>query len=265
MGYLYQKTVIVTGASQGIGYELSERLIQKYDCKVIAVARNLEKLNKAKDALGENYYTFSCDVSKIEDWQKLADFIKESNLKPQILINNAGMMLPFSKAENCSLDDYERIIKTNFISLLYSLKTIVPLLSGDKGLVNISSSSSLCPVVGQSGYCATKSAVKSFTEVLQTEADFYVSLIMPGFCRTNIMSSIVTSEKEKKLVDKISMPADKCATKILKAINKKRRRKIIGVDARLMHIMYKLFPRSAGKIIAKVLKKSHLKLFDKIQ
>lgn len=265
MGYLYRKTVIVTGASQGIGYELSKQLIQKYDCKVIAVARNLEKLNNAKTTLGENYYVFSCDVSKIDDWQKLANFIKESDLNPQILINNAGMMLPFTKAKDCSLGDYERIFKTNFISLLYSLKTVVPLLSDEKGLVNISSSSSLCPVIGQSGYCATKSAVKSFTEVLQTESDFYVSLIMPGFCRTNIMSSLLSSEKEKKLIDKISMPADKCAKKILNAVNKKRRRKIIGIDAKLMHIMYRLFPCSAGKIIAKVLKKSRLELFDKIQ
>lgn len=265
MCYLNQKTVIVTGASQGIGYELSKRLILKYDCTVIAVARNIEKLNKAKESLGEKYIVFSCDVSKYEDWLNLADYIKNSGLNPQILINNAGMMLPFVNAENCSLDDYEKIFKTNFISVLYSLKAVVPLLTDDKGLVNISSSSSLCPIIGQSGYCLSKSAVKSFTEVLQTEAKYYVGLIMPGFCRTNIMSSLLSSEKEKKLVDKISMPADKCAKKILNAVNKKRRRKIIGIDAKLMHIMYRLFPRSAGKIIASVLKKSKLNLFDQIQ
>lgn len=265
MKYLYGKTVVVTGASSGIGLELAKRLIESYNAKVIGIGRNVEKLNNAKTMLGENFTPFSCDVSNLSEWERMAEFIKENDYKPNILINNAGVMLPFLKTADCKKEDYLSVINTNFASVYYSLSTVVPLLTGDKGLVNVSSSSALCPVVGQSAYVVSKSATKAFTEVLQTEADYYVGLIMPGFCKTDIMRSIDRSEKENNLINKISISSSKCAKIILNAVDKKRRRKIIGADAKFMHLLYVLFPRSAGKIIAKILKKSGLNMFASIR
>lgn len=265
MKYLYEKTVVVTGASSGIGLELSKQLISDYGCKVIGIGRSVEKLNKAKTSLGDNFTPFSCDVSKKSEWQRLACFLRENEYEPDILINNAGIMLPFIKTENLSEQDFENVFATNFLSILYSLDTVVPLLRKDKGLVNISSSSALCPVIGQSAYSASKSAVKSLTEILQTEEKFYVGLIMPGFCKTDIMRSIKRSEKENKLIDKISISSQKCAKIILKTINKKRKRKIIGLDAKFMNLLHIVMPKSSGKIIAKVLKSSKLNMFEGIQ
>lgn len=265
MNFLQNKTIIVTGASSGIGFELSKLLIEKFSCKVIAIARNKDKLSECKKELGNDYIPVSMDVSKEEEWVKLGNLINTGVYKPNVLINNAGIMLPFIKAENYDKNDFDKILKTDLFSVIYSVLYVVPYLYGEKGLVNVSSSSSLCPVIGQSGYCTAKSAVKSFTEVLQTEADYYVGLIMPGFCKTNIMRSIEISDKEKKLVDAFSSDSRKCALKILKAVNKKRRRKVIGIDAKLMNFLYKLSPKNAGRIIAKALKKSRLHLFDDIQ
>lgn len=265
MKYLNGKTVIVTGASSGIGLKISERLIKKYDCTVLAVARNVNKLEDAKNRIDvRRYIPFSCDVSKLEEWVRLKNYILESDLKPNILINCAGIMLPFLKTENITIDDFNKVLSTDFYSVLYSTQTVVPVLSGDKGLVNISSSSALCPIAGQSPYVAAKSAVKSLTEVLQTEENYYVGLMLPGFCQTDIMRSIDVSEKEKKLIDKVSITSEKCAKKICNAVNKKRRRKIIGLDAKLMNFLYKISPKSAGRIIAWVLRKSKLKIFDGI-
>lgn len=266
MKYLFGKTVIVTGASSGIGLKISERLIKKYDCTVLAIARNVDKLQAAKTKIDPSrYIPFSCDVSKLNEWERLKSYILESDLKPNILINCAGIMLPFLKTENLTLDEFNKVLSTDFYSVIYSLQTIVPLLSGDKGLVNISSSSSLCPIAGQSPYVAAKSAVKSLTEVLQTEENYYVGLMLPGFCKTDIMRSIDVSDKEKSLIDKISITSEKCAKKICNAINKKRRRKIIGLDAKFMNLLYKIAPKSAGRIIAWVLRKSKLKIFEGIQ
>lgn len=265
MKYLYGKTVIVTGGSSGIGLSLSTRLINKYGCTVIAVGRSEEKLATAKKNLGEQYLTFSCDVSTLEGWESLKIYIIENQLSPNLLINNAGIMFSFKKAEATNIEQFDKIISTDLLSVIYSMQTVVPMLSGDKGVVNISSSSALCPVVGQSGYCLSKSAVKSFTEVLQTEVKYYVGLMMPGFCKTDIMRSIDISKKDKNLIDKISITSDKCAKIILKAINKKRPRKIIGLDAKFMNFLYKLAPKKAGKIIAWFLRKSKLKMFDEIQ
>lgn len=265
MAFLNGKSIIVTGASSGIGLELSKLLIHKFDCTVLGIGRSEEKLENSKQLLGEKFTPFSCDVSKECEWERLAQFIKEKKLKPNVIINNAGIMLPFIKIENYTKEDFFKIINTNLASVIYSVQYVLPLLDGEKGIVNISSSSALCPVIGQGGYCLSKSAVKSFTEVLQTEADFYVGLMMPGFCKTNIMRSIDMSDKEKKIIDKVSISAPKCATKIVKAIDRKKPRKVIGKDAKFMNFLYKITPKKAGKIIAWFLRKSKLKLFDGIQ
>ncbi len=88
---------------------------------------------------------------------------------------------------------------------------------------------------------------------------------MPGFCKTNIMRSIDMSDKDKKLIDKVSISVEKCATKIVKAIDRKKARKVIGKDAKFMNFLYKIAPKKAGKIIAWFLRKSKLKLFEGIQ
>lgn len=264
MKFLLNKTVIVTGGSSGIGLEISKLLIQKYDCKVIAIGRSLDKLEKCQKMLGKNYITIQSDLSKAEEWKKLGEFVKNSTLSPSILINNAGMMLPFIKESDYTESDFSKIIDTNLMSVVNSILYVLPNLHGEKGIVNISSSSALCPVIGQGGYCMTKSAVKSLTEVLQTEAKYYVSLIMPGFCKTDIMRSVKMTEKDKKLIDAFSMSSEKCAKKIVRAIDKKRKRKVIGIDAHLMNFMYKISPKAATKIIAKVLLKSKLQIFDNL-
>ncbi len=265
MAFLNGKTVIITGASSGIGLELSKQLTKNFGCTVLGIGRNSEKLENAKKTLGEKFTPFSCDVSIESEWERLAQFVKKQNIKPNLIINNAGIMLPFIKIENYVKEDFSKILSTNLMSVIYSVQYILPLLEDEKGLVNISSSSALCPVVGQGGYCLSKSAVKSFTEVLQTEADFYVGLMMPGFCKTNIMRSIDMTDKEKKLIDKVSISVEKCATKIAKAIDRKKTRKVIGTDAKLMNFLYKIAPEKAGKIIAWFLRKSKLDIFNEIQ
>ena len=88
---------------------------------------------------------------------------------------------------------------------------------------------------------------------------------MPGFCKTNIMRSIEISDKEKKLIDAVSMDSEKCAKIIVRAIDKKRKRKVIGADARMMNFMYKISPIGATKIIAKFLMHTKLSIFEKLR
>lgn len=265
MKFLRNKTVIVTGASSGIGYEISRLLIEKYGCTVIAIGRSKEKLENCKNRLGDKYIPRQADVSDAEEWKKLGEWVQNSPLCPNILINNAGIMLPFIKEADYEEADYKKIIDTDLMSVVNSILYVLPKLHGEKGLVNISSSSALCPVVGQGGYCMTKSAVKSLTEVLQVESDFYVGLMMPGFCKTNIMRSIKINDKEKKLIDAVSMDSEKCAKIIVHAIDKKRKRKVIGADARMMNFMYKISPIGATKIIAKFLMHTKLSIFEKLR
>ena len=129
---------------------------------------------------------------KKENWQNFYNELLEKGVQVDVLINNAGFMLPFTKFDNLTDLEIDEIIKTNFVSVVNSTKIFMPMLkkSTSPALVNIASSAGLCAVVGQSMYCATKSAVKGFTETLQQDYKGQISVvgIYPGFIRTDILS-----------------------------------------------------------------------------
>ena len=125
--WLKNKTVVISGASGGIGFNVSKRLIEKFDCKIIAIARNENKLELAKQSLGDkkdNFIPYAMDVSVKDNWINFANYLTENNIKPDVLFNNAGFMLPFLKYENYTDKEIEEIIDTNLKSVLYSTKSI---------------------------------------------------------------------------------------------------------------------------------------------
>ena len=100
--WLYNKTVLITGASGGIGFSVAKLLIEKYDCKIIGIARNESKMLKAIETLGEKKKNFSYhlfDVSVKENWQKFYNYLTDNKIMIDLLFNNAGFMLPFAKFE----------------------------------------------------------------------------------------------------------------------------------------------------------------------
>ncbi len=269
--WLYKKTVVVSGASGGLGFAISKLLIEKFDCKIIGIARNEKKLLSAIQTLGEKKDNFSYkifDVSIKENWQKFYDYLVEKDINIDILINNAGFMLPFSRFEYYSDTEVDEIIRTNFISIVNSSKILLPLLkkSSSPAIVNVSSSAGLCAVVGQSMYCATKFAVRGFTETLIEEYrnQIYIGGVYPGFIRTDILSRQKVGDRENKLIDKLMMPLDKASRKIVKRISKRKTRTVIGIDGRSMAFFSRLFPKLTPRIVTKVLRSSQLKLFEDV-
>lgn len=199
--WLCGKTAIVTGASGGIGAKVSELLIKKYGCKIIGVARNEERLKKIKAELGDKFDYRIFDVSVRENWEKFAAELSAENVIPDILINNAGFMLPFKKFEDLSFSEIDEIVATDFVSCLNSVKFLMPLLkkSSSPAIINVSSSAGLCAVVGESMYCAVKFAVRGFTETLIQEykKQIYVAGVYPGFIRTEILKDVRNRQRKQ--------------------------------------------------------------------
>ncbi|MCQ2387245.1 MAG: SDR family NAD(P)-dependent oxidoreductase [Clostridia bacterium] len=269
--WLSNKTILISGASGGLGFSIAKRLIEKYDCNIIGIARNEEKIKKSIELLGEkknrfSYYIF--DVSIKENWEKLSIKLKDEGKNIDILLNNAGFMLPFSKFEKYSVDEIEEIIKTDFDAYVYSSKYLLTILKQSKtpAIINVSSAAGMCPVVGESMYCAVKYAVRGFTETLNLEygKKFYIAGIYPGFIKTNILNRMSVKDKENKLIQKLMMPLNKASKKIVNSIAKRKRRIVLGFDGKLMTFFYRLFPRLTPKIIRSVLKKSKLELFNNV-
>lgn len=269
--WLYNKTVVVSGASGGLGFAISKLLIEKYGCKIIGIARNENKILAAKESLGENKDKFSYrlfDVSERKNWLNFKDELINSGIKIDVLINNAGFMLPFKKFDKYTDDEIDEIIKTDFASVVIATKTLIPIINQSKtpAIINVSSAAGLCAIVGESLYCASKFAVRGFTETLQQDykKQIYVGGIYPGFIKTDILSRQVKDAKNDRAIGKFMMPLDKSAKKIVKGIAKRKKRIIFGYQARFLSLFGRLFPKFTPSLIRKVFKISKVELFDQI-
>ena len=264
------RNFVVSGASSGIGRLLTEKLID-CGCTVTGIGRSGKKFDDFKLSLGEKSANLNVeifDVTEEREWEGLAKRLEEKYGKIDGVINCAGIFPPFKKTVACTSEETESVIKTNFLSAVYAINNLFPLIerSDSTAIVNVSSASALATIVGTAGYSASKSALKSYTEVLAEElrGRVYVGLVMPGFARTDIFRMQNTKFDENKLLYLASMSAEKMSTKIFRGILKKKRKMIIGKDAKAMNFFFRLMPNTTSRIISKILKKSKMRLFDDI-
>lgn len=270
MNWINGRTFIITGASSGIGREMTIRLIKEHGCTVIGIGRSKPKMKSLKQELSYfsdhfSYHLF--DTSVEQNWILFSEFLEKNKIQPDILINNAGMMPPFDYFDHYSDEDIERVFKTNFYSCVYGVRHMKKHLAESMmpGIVNISSSDALSAVPGTSLYAASKAAMKSYTECLLAELgrEMYIGLIFPGFTRTDIFRNQYV-KADSFLIKIMSTRADKMARKIIRAIDRRKNRKVIGKDAKAMNLFSKFFPVHAIKFYEIILRKSKAELFDNI-
>lgn len=270
--WIDNKTVIITGASAGIGKGVTEQLIKKHNCKVIGIARSKEKTEKFVEELGEYAKNFSYklfDVSSKENWAEFAEYLKESNIQPDVLINNAGILPKFNKTQNYSIEDIERVMNINFYSAVYSIEALLPMIlkSSSPAIINVASSAALMALAGTSTYSASKGALKSFTESLREDlrGKCYVTVICPGFTKTDIFrNQDSNSAKGEKMINAISTNCDKMVNMIVRGIEHKKELMIFGFDAQFMKIFGRITPVQGGRLFSAVMKMSKLPLFDAV-
>ena len=266
--FLYGASVIITGASSGIGRIAVKKLIKDYGCTVLGIARSRDALISLGEELGEDIRSFTFldfDISNREKWNELATNLGDKQY--DILINNAGVMPEFKKTTDYDEFEFERVIEINLLGAYYATKAILPHLKrgGRAGVVNISSSAALCPLAGTSAYSASKSALKAFSECLSAEEgkSVYIGYACPGFTKTNLFRSS-ESFYDSKLISALCSNADKMTSKILRGINKRKRRMVFGADAKLMQAFYKVAPTLSAHIISKIMEKSSISVFGKM-
>ena len=259
---LYGKTVIVTGASGGLGAALTKRLLEHYRCRVIGVARHEEGLKALAASLGDAGDRFDyrvMDVTDREAWKALAADIPEAD----VLIQNAGMLPRFSRFGGYTPEEAAEGMAVNWQSVLYGCEAFLPLLTQKTGsaLLLISSADALCPLAGTSVYSAAKSAVRALAETLREEyrGKLYVPVICPGFIRTGIMRS--QRHSVSPLVNAVSMPADRAAGILLRRAEQHRDRIVFGADAHAMSFFYRVAPVWSLRCGCWILKRSGLELF----
>lgn len=270
--WLDNKTVIVTGASSGMGKGITEKLIKEHGCTVLGVARSQQKMEALVAELGEYADKFSYqlfDVSERANWDNYLNYLNENNIKPDILINNAGILPKFDKFQHYSIEDIEKAMNINFYSAVYSMHALLPLLleSPSPAIINIDSSAALMSLAGTSVYSASKAALKSLTESMREElrGKCYVGIVCPGFTKTDIFRNQSSSdEKAQKMLNMVSTSCDTMVKWIMNGINKQHELMVFGMDAAFMNYFGRLLPVQGGRLFSAVMKMSKLPLFDGI-
>lgn len=261
------KTIIVTGASSGMGRELTLALLKR-GANVAAIDIHENTLKETVELAGEsgkNASSHVADQSKKEAVDAVVQEIIQHWKTVDGIINNAGIIQPFIKINDLDFDSIERVVNVNFYGVLYLTKALVPhLLSRPEAIVtNISSMGGFLPVPGQSIYGATKAAVKLMTEALSAElldTNVHVCVVFPGAIDTNINKNsgveIPMSEEEmQKQKEKFSaLPAAEAAEQIISAIENDKPRVFVGKDSKMMDLLYRIAPNCAIKLIAKQMK-----------
>ena len=244
------KTAVISGASSGLGYEISKLLCQKHGCRVIGLARRKEKLNAIREELGECFVPFVCDLTSEDDRQRLLCFITENGIKPDILINNAGILPEFSCFTPEKADELERVMELNFHAHVKMCTLFLPLLleSEHGAIVNVASSAALATLPGTAAYSASKSALLAFTESLSLEYEksLFVSAVCPGMTATELFDS----HEGSSLIDKFAPSAEKTAKKIVRRLRRGRKMIVTGADAHLMSVLRRFLGRPALNIFA---------------
>ena len=255
------KTAVISGASSGLGLEISRLLCAKYGCRVIGLARRKEKLEAIRAELGEDFIPFVCDVTKEEDRAKLFDFLTESGALPDILINNAGILPEFSCFTPESSDELDRVMELNFHSHVKMCELFLPLLlkSGQGAIVNVASSAALATLPGTAAYSASKSALLAFTESLSLEygKSLFVAAVCPGMTATELFDS----HDGSSIIGKFAPSAEKTAKKIVRRLKRGRKMIVTGADAHLMSVLRRIFGRGALNLFAFFFKVVKISMF----
>lgn len=166
------KTVIITGGGSGLGLALAREYNKTYN--VYLVGRNEKKLEQAVQSFthSENKVSYKvCDVTNYEQTESILQSIFQSE-NVHLLINNAGMGV-FEPLENLSKTDITGMLETNVYGTIFPTKIAFPLFKkqGFGKVMNIISTAGLRGKVNESVYCASKFAVRGFTESLVKEWD----------------------------------------------------------------------------------------------
>ena len=187
-----KKTVLITGATSGIG-EACARRFAKEGYKLILTARRAERLKSIKaelEADGSEVKTLVFDVRDAEAAKKAIDSLEGEWSVVDILVNNAGLALGLEKEYEGDAEDWNTMIDTNIKGLLTMTRLIVPdMVARNEGhVINIGSVAGDAAYAGGNVYCATKAAVKTITDGLRidvAETAVRVTNVKPGLVETN--------------------------------------------------------------------------------
>ncbi len=261
--FFHNKSILITGASSGIGEELAWQLSQ-LDAQLTLTARRRQLL----DALARRIVSSGkpaplvlvADVTRDADLPNaVAESLRRYH-KLDVVIANAGFGV-VGAIKKLSLDDYRRQFETNVFGLLRTVYAALPAVEQSHGhIALVGSVSGWAATPGASPYAMSKFAVRALANAISSElalSGVKVTLISPGFVASNIRrvdnKGALHASAQEPIPSWLVMPTDKAVRQILRAIARGQREAIITAHGKFLVAMERFAPwilRTAGRRIA---------------
>jgi len=224
---------------------------------------NLDSVEETRSLLSDKdvtIVTHKLNVANRQDFYAYADEVVQTFGQVNMVFNNAGVTL-LDKIDSMSYEDFEWLMDINFWGVVYGTKAFLPnLLEADEAhVINISSLFGLISLPSQAAYNASKFAVRGFTESLKMElvhTNVGVSCVHPGGIQTSIVDNSRISEESmgasrqdfKNFFAKQAITtSEQAASIILDGVKNKKRRILVGKDAKAADRVARWFPNSYEK------------------
>lgn len=272
------KVVVITGAASGIGKALAMAFAQRGARLALndINQEGLDALQTAFTSQGIDCFTQAFSVSDSKAVHGFSAQVLNRYGQVDLVINNAGVALDAISVEDLAYEDLEWIMGINFYGVVYGTQAFLPYLKRQKeaALVNVSS---LYGIIGpglQAPYSSSKFAVRGFTECLRMELmvnapHVQAISVHPGGIKTEIANasriphnSPISSAKRAKMRKEFNeknlvLPPQKAAEIIIKGIQKKKHRILVGRDAVMIDRLARFFPSGYTRKILKLANIGH--------
>ena len=251
-------TVLVTGASAGLGREFARQLAPVAGSMILVARRadRLEALQLELKVINPELEVFyrALDLRNHADLAKFCDWLEESGLSVDLLINNAGLG-DRGRFIDSDWDRVKAILRVNTEALTYLTYRILPSMrkAGCGAIMNVSSVAGFLPVPGLAVYAATKAYVTSFSEALRAElrsSNISVTVVCPGPVPTEFDAVAARSATEQRLPpDFITVPVQRVVQQALVSVARDRPRVIPGLTLRLIVTLVIFVPMFLKRLV----------------
>jgi short-subunit dehydrogenase len=266
-------TAVVTGAAGGIGAALATGLADR-GSHLVLLDRDAERLAGVAETIGvaapgRRIATYVVDLAAAGAAARIGETLREAHPDTTLLVNNAGVALG-GRFDQVSGEQFDTVMAVNFQAVVTLTRALLPVLTAHPGshLVNVSSVFGIIAPAGQTAYCASKFAVRGFTESLRGElapVGVGVTCGHPGGVRTGIARNAMVGA---------GLPADQwtaglarfdrmltldpavAAATVLRAVHRRRPRVLVGRDATLLDALARALPVTHRRLLAAATRRS---------
>ena len=244
------KTVLITGASSGIGLELS-KLFARKNYNLVIVSQNEENLEKAKSIIHrENtkieIYAIAKDLSKSSVHDEIFEYTVQNSIQVDILVNNAGIQV-YGKFHDTNIEDILNLMNVNMFAMTKLTRLFVDgmVKRGDGKILNLASTGAFQPCPLNAAYCASKAFVLYLSEAMGEElkgTGVSITTLCPGATKTNFAKR--AKIEDIKLFKGKLLEASKVAKIGYKALMNGKSVVMTGLSDKFVAQSIKFIPRS---------------------